>query len=177
MDDRQTFHHAIFCCLHIIKNPRHILQKWQFRMILAGKKRVCKLSVLPQYMDLCFHSCWPFVVLHCQAWKCLAVLFFFSFFYLAHSWKLLPPSLKHFCAFEAGEHPHTHTTTDPRSWLVLNPWQGALSLNIKDPHLRACRQDSHTGLSYSQQATWVSNSLDVAGATWGHCHVCGVGRT
>lgn len=142
-----------------------------------SKMRAFKFSVLPQYMNLCFHSCWPFVVLHCQAWKCLAVLFFFSFFYLVHSWKLLPPSLKHSCVFEAGEHPHTHTTTDPGSWLVLNPWQGALSLNIKDLHLRACRQDSHSGLSYSQQATWVSNSLDVAGATWGRCHVCGVGRT
>lgn len=88
-------------------------------------------------------------------------------FDLVHSWKLLPPSLTHSCVFEAGEHPHTHTTTDPGSWLVLNPWQGAFSLNIKDPHLRACRHDSHPDLSYSQQATWTSNSLEVAGATGG----------
>lgn len=74
-------------------------------------------------------------------------------FDLVHSWKLLPRSLTHSCVFEAGEHPHTHTSTDPGSWLVLNPWQGALSLNIKDPHLRACRHDSHPGLSSSQQAT------------------------
>lgn len=112
--------------------------------------RAFKLCVLPKYTSLCFHSCWPFVGLHCQAWKCLAVLFFFLFFYLAHSWRLLPPSLKHFCVFEAGEHPHTHTTTDPCSWLVLNPWQGALSLNIKDPHLRACRQDSPVCLTPSR---------------------------
>lgn len=80
-----------------------------------------------------------------------------------------PASLPHtlVCVFEAGEHPHSHATTDLGFWLVLNPWQGALSLNIKDPHLRACRHDSHPDLSYSQQATWASNLPDVAGATGG----------
>lgn len=63
---------------------------------------------------------------------------------------------------------NTHTLTPPQilaSGWFLNPWQGALSLNIKDPHLRACRHDSHLGLSFSQQETWASNLLDAAGAT------------
>lgn len=35
----------------------------------------------------------------------------------------------------------------------------------KDPHLRACRHDSHLALSYSQQTTWASISLVVAGVS------------
>ena len=97
--------------------------------------------------------------------SCFPLLFLF--FDLVPSEKLLPASLTQSCVFEAGEHPHSHTTADPGSWLVFKPWQGALSLNIKDPHLRACRHDSHPGLSYSQQATWASNSLYVAGAAGG----------
>lgn len=106
-----------------------------------------------QHLNLCIRNGLTFVLLHCQTLNCLAVLSVLLLFDLVHSWKLLPRSLTHSCVFEAGEHPHTHTSTDPGSWLVLNPWQGALSLNIKDLHLRACRHDSHPGLSSSQQVT------------------------
>lgn len=128
--------------------------------------RACKFSIFSQFMRQKVH-CQTFHLakfesLHSQPLNLcsaslsaseLSCLPLCSLFDLVHSWKLLPPSLTHSCVFEAGEHPHTHTTRDPGSWLVLNPWQGALSLNIKDRHLRACRHDSHPGLSDSQQAT------------------------
>lgn len=138
-------------------SPRHYEQLkctlangWFFSVCVAGDS-VCKTSHVAKFeslhsqlLNLCSAS------LSGSELSCHPLC---SLFDLVHSWKLLPPSLTHSCVFEAGEHPHTHTTRDPGSWLVLNPWQGALSLNIKDQHLRACRHDSHPGLSDSQQAT------------------------
>lgn len=175
-----------YCAAFITSRVLDKVHKPSFGTILAVKMRGCKFKRSPtvhmekgsfyktshvakfespysQLLNLCS------VPLSGSELSCrpLCSSLFFLVLWLSSLLKA-PASFPHsLCVFEAGEHPHTHTTTDPGSWLVLNPWQGALSLNIKDPHLRACRHDSHLGLSYSQQATWTSSSPDVAGATGG----------
>ena len=165
-----------YCAAFIASKVLNKLHKPQFRKSLSSSLVCvaggsgCKTlhtakfeSLCLQLLNLCSASLSNSALSFCPL--CSPLLFLF--FDLVHSWKLLPRSLTQSCVFEAGEHPHTHTTIEPGSWLVLNPWQGALSLNIKDSHLRACRHDSHPGLSYPQQATWASNPLDVAGTTGG----------
>lgn len=106
---------------------------------MYGRKvKSVKLSTR-QHLNLCIDNSLTLCPAHCHPLTRLAILSVLPALTLPplkSSHSHTPPHLKQV---------NTRSAADSDSWLVLKPWQGALSLNIKVLHLGACSHDSHPG--------------------------------